>query len=185
MGMQQTKLLGEGRNFPANSVGLCNISVDELLGLISSTSGESTTGVSLDLAWAAGCCVQVLSWCLLMRLWVISYSPVGGSKSQPCVLAAINDSNTWDFTESTIVSRIKEGTVWHSLDSVWNTASSFRSWQYQKTWASPAGGHWDGQGMEQLTKWPARRGWGNRAWLARRGSFRGTYQQPSHIYVCM
>lgn len=48
--MQQTELvwvLGEGRNFPANSVGLCNISVDELLGLISSTSGESTVGTSV------------------------------------------------------------------------------------------------------------------------------------------
>lgn len=55
------------------------------------------------------------------------------SKSQPCVLAAINDSNTPGCTKSTTVSRIKEGTVWHSLDSVWNTASSFRSCQYQKT----------------------------------------------------
>ena len=44
-------MLWKGRNSPANSVGLCNASVDELLARTSSASEESTLGMSVVTAW--------------------------------------------------------------------------------------------------------------------------------------
>ena len=59
-------MLGRDRISLANSTGLCNTSVDELLGLISSISEESILGTSvvtaLDRARAGRCCVRVSRW---------------------------------------------------------------------------------------------------------------------------